>query len=139
MAIEDVIRTMLHEFREIVKTETVVGEPIVAGDVTIVPVSKISFGFGAGGGPGGKDDGGSGTGGGGSVQPVAFIIIQKGKAQLLPLEDKGMSVGELLKYAPDVIKKIKEFKDKRSKKKEGEDGEEKKKEKEKEDTDSTDE
>ena len=123
MAIEDLIRTMLSELREIVKTETVVGEPVVAGDVIIVPVSKISFGFGAGGGQGKKDDGGSCTGGGGSVQPVAFIVIQKGKAQLLPLEDKGMSVGELLKYAPDVIKKIKEFRDKRGKKKEGEGGE----------------
>jgi uncharacterized spore protein YtfJ len=37
----------------------------------------------------------------------------------VPLEDKGMSVGDLLKYAPDVIKKIKEFKDKRDKKKGG--------------------
>jgi uncharacterized spore protein YtfJ len=82
-----------------------------------VPVSKISFGFGAGGGKGSQKDGSSGTGGGGSVQPVAFIIIQNGKAQLVPLEDKGMSVGDLLKYAPDVIKKIKEFKDKRDKKK----------------------
>ena len=129
MAIEDMIRTMLSELREIVKTETVVGEPIIAGDVTIVPVSKISFGFGAGGGQGKKDDGGSGTGGGGSVQPVAFIVIQKGKAQLIPLEDKGMSVGELLKYAPDVIKKIKDFKDKRDKKKKDEGGEDKPQEK----------
>jgi len=118
MAIEDLIRTMMKEFREIVKTETVIGEPVVAGDVIIVPVSKISFGFGAGGGKGTKD-GGSGTGGGGSVQPVAFIIIQNGKAQMVPLEDKGMSVGDLLKYAPDVIKKIKDFKDKRDKKKTG--------------------
>ena len=95
-----------------------VGEPVVAGDVIIVPVSKISFGFGAGGGKGGsKDDGGSGTGGGGSVQPVAFIVIQNGKVQLLPIEEKGMTIGELLKYAPDVIKKYKEFKDKRAAKK----------------------
>ncbi len=117
MPIDDLIKTMMQEFRELVKTETVVGEPVVAGDVIIVPVSKISFGFGAGGGKGNQKDGGSGTGGGGSVQPVAFIIIQNGKAQLVPLEDKGMSVGDLLKYAPDVIKKIKEFKDKRDKKK----------------------
>ena len=122
MAIDDLIKTMMQEFREIVKTETVVGEPVVAGDVIIVPVSKISFGFGAGGGKGNKKDGGSGTGGGGSVQPVAFIIIQKGKAQLVPLEDKGMTVGDLLKYAPDVIKKIKEFKENRDKKKSGEEG-----------------
>jgi len=117
MPIDDLIKTMMQEFRELVKTETVVGEPVVAGDVIIVPVSKISFGFGAGGGKGSQKDGSSGTGGGGSVQPVAFIIIQNGKAQLVPLEDKGMSVGDLLKYAPDVIKKIKEFKDKRDKKK----------------------
>ena len=119
MAIDDLIKTMMQEFREIVKTETVVGDPVVAGDVIIVPVSKISFGFGAGGGKGNQKDGGSGTGGGGSVQPVAFIIIQNGKAQLVPLEDKGMSVGDLLKYAPDVIKKIKEFKENRDKKKSG--------------------
>ncbi|MBT4140021.1 MAG: sporulation protein [Candidatus Latescibacteria bacterium] len=120
MPIDDLIKTMMQEFREIVKTETVVGDPVVAGDVIIVPVSKISFGFGAGGGESGKKGGSRGTGGGGSVQPVAFIIIQNGKAQLVPLEDKGMSVGDLLKYAPDVIKKIKEFKDKRDKKKSGE-------------------
>ncbi len=127
MAIEDVVRTMLHELREIVKTETVVGGPVVAGDITIIPVSKISFGFGAGGGQGAKDDGGSGTGGGGSVQPVAFIVIQKGKAQLLPLEDKSMSLGDLLKYAPDVLEKIKAIKNRRKKKKEdaGEEGKKK--------------
>lgn len=126
MAIENVVQTMLHELREIVKTETVVGEPVVVGDVTIIPVSKISFGFGAGGSQSEKDDGGSGTGGGGSVQPVAFIVIQKGKAQLLSLDDKSMSIGDLLKYAPGVLEKIKAFKDKRQKKKEdGETGEEK--------------
>ena len=121
MGIESLIKTMLQEFREIVKTETVVGEPVQAGDSVIVPVSRISFGFGAGGGKGNKDDAGSGTGGGGSVETVAFIVIQKGKAQLIPIEEKGMSVGDLLKYAPDVIKKIKEFREKKGKKKESED------------------
>ena len=122
MAIEDMVRTMLNELREIVKTETVVGEPLILGEVTIIPVSKISFGFGAGGGQSEKDDGNSGTGGGGSVQPVAFIVIQKGKAQLLPIEDKSMSIADLLKYAPDVLGKIKAFKDKRKKQKDDEEG-----------------
>ncbi|MDE2799154.1 MAG: spore germination protein GerW family protein [Gemmatimonadota bacterium] len=129
MAIEDMVRTMLNELREIVKTETVVGEPVIAGDITIIPVSKISFGFGAGGGQGKKDDGSSGTGGGGSVQPVAFIVIQKGKAQLLPIEDKSMSIADLLKYAPDVIEKIKAFKDKRKQKKDDEEADSEKEKK----------
>jgi len=53
---------------------------------------------------------------------VAFIVIQKGKAQLLPIEDKSMSIADLLKYAPDVIEKIKAFKDKRKQKKDDEEG-----------------
>ena len=95
-------------------------EPVVVGETVIVPVTKISFGFGAGGGKGGKGgkaDGGSGTGGGASVEPIAFIVIRNGKAQLLPLEEKGMTVAKLLEYAPDVVKKVKEFREKREKKK----------------------
>ncbi|HCK08313.1 MAG TPA: hypothetical protein DHW45_00480, partial [Candidatus Latescibacteria bacterium] len=49
----------------------------------------------------------------GSVEPVGFIVIRKGKAQLIPMQEQDMSIGKLLSYAPDVIKKIKEFKEKR--------------------------
>ncbi len=117
MSVENLIKTLLQEFREIVKTETVVGEPVVVGETVIVPVSKISFGFGAGGGKGDKSEGGKGTGGGASVEPVAFIVIREGKAQLLPLKEKEMSVKKLLEFAPDVIKKVKAFREKREKKK----------------------
>ena len=116
MSVEDLIKTVLTEFRQIVKTETVVGEPVVVGETVIVPVTKISFGFGAGGGKGGKQEGGSGTGGGASVEPVAFIVIRNGKAQLLPLEEKGMTVAKLLEYAPEVVKKVRDFREKREKK-----------------------
>ena len=118
MSVENLITTMMQEFREIVKTETVVGKPMVLGETVIVPVSKISFGFGAGGGKdGAKNEGGSGTGGGGSVEPVAFIVVQKGKVQLLPLEDKRMSIGKVLALAPDILKKVREFREKREDKK----------------------
>ena len=63
MSVEDLIKTLLQEFRQIVRTETVVGEPVVVGETVIVPVSKISFGFGAGGGKGDRSEGGKGTGG----------------------------------------------------------------------------
>ncbi|MEE2754721.1 MAG: GerW family sporulation protein, partial [Candidatus Latescibacterota bacterium] len=62
---------------------------------------------------GSKDDGGGGTAGGGSVEPVGFIVIHKGKAQMIPINEYEMSIGKLLSYAPDVIKKIKDFKDKK--------------------------
>ena len=125
MSVENMIKTVLQEFRELARTETVVGKPIVVEDTVIVPVSKISFGFGAGGGKGAKDDGGGGTAGGGSVEPVGFIVITKGKAQLIPMQESGMSISQLLSYAPDVIKKLKDFMEKREKKnEEGDEAEE---------------
>ena len=117
MPIDELIKTMMQEFRQMVKTETVVGEPVDVGGTVIVPVSKISFGFGAGGGKkAAKGGGGSGTAGGGSVEPVAFIVIRDGKAQLMALQEKEISFTSLLEFAPDVLKKIKEFKEKRDKK-----------------------
>ena len=121
MSVENMIKTVLQEFKELARTETVVGKPIAVADTVIVPVSKISFGFGAGGAKG-SADGSGGTAGGGSVEPVGFIVISKGKAQLIPMQESEMSIGKLLSYAPDVIKKIKDFKDKREKKAEGEEG-----------------
>lgn len=115
MSLENIIKTVLGEFREIAKTESVVGKPIAFEDTVIVPVSKISFGFGAGGGKGNKDDGGAGTGGGGSVEPVGFIVIQNGKAQIMSLKESEMSIGKLIGMAPDVIKKVKDFRKKREK------------------------
>jgi len=60
MVIEDLVKTVLSELREITKTETVVGEPIKVGKTTILPVSRISVGFGVGGG---RSDKKSGMGG----------------------------------------------------------------------------
>ena len=121
MSLENIIKTVLQEFKEIAKTETVVGKPIAFEEMVIVPVSKISFGFGAGGGKGDKTDSGAGTGGGGSVEPVGFIVIHKGKAQVMPLQESEMSIGKLLGMAPDVIKKVKEFREKREKDKSADD------------------
>ena len=61
-SVETLIERVLGELHRIVQTETVIGTPVQAGDLTLIPVSKISFGFGAGGGQEGK--GQSGTGGG---------------------------------------------------------------------------
>ena len=116
MSVEDLVRTLMQEFRQIVKTETVVGEPVAVGETVLIPVSKISFGFGAGAGQGkgrGDDAGSSGTGGGASVEPIAFIVVRGGKAQLMPLKEKDASLRKLLELAPDVLQKLREFLEKR--------------------------
>ena len=107
-SVETLIERVMGELHRIVQTETVVGEPVKAGDVTLIPVSKISFGFGAGGGQEGK--GQSGTGGGAMVEPIAFVVIDAdGRTQILTLKDKEVGLGQLVELMPEAIDKIKKF------------------------------
>lgn len=86
--VDDLLKTSMSEIERLLNTKTVVGEPITAGDTTIIPLVSVGFGFGAGGGSGNLTSGeagegaGLGTGGGGGVKPVAVIIIDKNGTRL---------------------------------------------------------
>jgi sporulation protein YtfJ len=110
MVIEALVKTVLSELKQITQTETVVGEPITAGGVTVIPVSRVSVGFGAGGGKtGGKSGEGEGTGGGVMIEPVAFIVIHEKKAELLSMKKENAGLGQVIDLIPDVIQKIKDY------------------------------
>ena len=112
--VEGLIERVLGELHQIVKTETVVGDPVTIGNMTLIPVSKISFGFGAGGGREGK--GQSGTGGGATVEPIAFVLIDAtGEAQILTLREKEAGLGQLAELMPEALAKIKNFVGKKKK------------------------
>ena len=107
-SVESLIERVMGELHSIVQTRTVVGEPVKAGDLTLIPVSKISFGFGAGGGETGKVH--SGTGGGATVTPIAFVVVDaNGKAQILTLQEKEVSWGQLVELVPEAVSKVKAF------------------------------
>ena len=112
--VEGLSERVLGELHQIVKTETVVGDPVTIGDMTLIPVSKISFGFGAGGGQEGK--GQSGTGGGATVEPIAFVLIDAtGEAQILTLREKEAGLSQLAELMPEALAKIKSFVGKKKK------------------------
>ena len=107
-SVETLIERVLGELHRIVQTETVIGTPVQAGELTIIPVSKISFGFGAGGGQAGT--GQSGTGGGASVEPIAFLIVDaSGKVQIMTLTDKEVGWGQIAALVPEAVDEIKQF------------------------------
>ncbi|MBN1760754.1 MAG: hypothetical protein JW863_20665 [Chitinispirillaceae bacterium] len=117
MALADIIKTALDQMQYIAKTETVIGEPIVAGDVTLIPVSRVSIGFAAGGA--GKDEklgNGAGTGGGIHVTPVAFIVVTGEKVQVQPLEPADPILSKVLSVAPDIITNVSKYFTTRNKK-----------------------
>jgi uncharacterized spore protein YtfJ len=110
MSLAEVIKAALDQMQDLAKTETVIGEPIIAGNVTLIPVSRVSIGFAAGGG--GKDDklgSGAGTGGGISITPVAFISIKDDRVQVHPVSPSDPLLSKIIAAAPDVAKKVSQF------------------------------
>ena len=103
----------MEKLRDMIDVNTIVGTPITTPDgVTLVPVSRVSFGFGAGGAelpP--KENGVKGLGGGNgagiSIVPVAFIVIKDGNARLMHIAPPtNTSVDRLIELAPDIIDKV---------------------------------
>lgn len=126
MDITNVVKTVMEQIKETVRSETVVGKPVQAEDSVIIPISRVSFGFGVGGGSReGADKGsGTGTGCGATIEPVAFVVVSKGKAQLLPLKSREATLTRIIDLIPPLLEMVKDLKSK-GQKKEKETGKEK--------------
>lgn len=108
MGVEATIKEIAGELERIATTKTVVGEPITAAGKTIIPISRITMGFGAGGGEGKKDNEsgyGGGGGAGAKIEPVAFIMISEEEAKIFRVSEKS-DVGSILSSIPDVVPEI---------------------------------
>ena len=104
----DLIKTLLEGFKAVAKTETIVGEGIKAGEFTILPVSKISLGIGAGAGTEQiKTSGGSGGAGGGGicVEPIAFLVVKEGEVSILNLRRGAAMIEAFFGKIPDMVEK----------------------------------
>lgn len=94
--IQDLMGVTMEKMREMVDVQTIIGDPIVVSDkVTIVPVSKVSYGFASGGSDlpvktNPKDLFGGGAGAGVSIQPVAFLVVQEDGVRLLQMDEAAM-------------------------------------------------
>lgn len=90
--LSELMRTTLDSVRAMADANTIVGAPIQADGVTLIPVSKLSFGV-AGGGtefttkkqPAGDNAFGGGSGASAKLEPVAFLVVREGGVKLLPV------------------------------------------------------
>jgi len=108
MEATDLIKTLLEGFKAVAKTETIVGEGIKAGEFTVLPISKISLGIGAGAGTEQiKASGGGGSAGGGGicVEPIAFLVIRDGEVSVLNLRRMPAMVEAFFGKIPDMLEK----------------------------------
>ena len=112
MNIAELIKNTLKEAQELMSSRTVVGEPIKTDTHTVIPVSRVMFGFGGGGGEGNEKNNtttGQGVGGGWSIEPVAFVVVGEDGAKLMTIGDKESLTGRLMDLAPSVIDTVKEM------------------------------
>lgn len=112
--LDGVMNNALDGIRKMVDVDTVIGEPIRVNEtVTLIPVSKVSFGFAAGGSSFGKgaenENFGGGAGGGVNVTPVAFIAVNGENIKVLPISNHPDAVDKIAAYVPDVVDKISAF------------------------------
>ena len=118
--ISDLMTETMSKIKEMVDVNTIIGNPIVAADgTTVIPVSKVSFGFGAGGSEfaskhaasGSPLAFGGGSGAGVTVSPVCFLVIGKdGSANILGINARASdTVDRLVEMIPGAINKVSNF------------------------------
>ncbi len=112
-AVEGLMGVSMEKIREMVDVNTIIGEPITTPEATIIPVSKVSFGFASGGSDlpvQAAEKFAGGAGAGVTVKPQAFIVISKnGDVKLLEMGAKASPIEGIVDAIPDVIEKIKAF------------------------------
>jgi len=108
----NMLETTMQKIREMVDVNTVVGTPIQTPDgVTIIPVSKVSVGFGGGGSDfaakNSENPFGGGVGGGVKVTPVCFLVVKDGNVRMISIPEPANSTTErVVEMLPDTLDKL---------------------------------
>ena len=123
----NMLENNIQKIKEMVDVNSVIGTPITTPDgVTIIPVSKVSVGFGGGGSdfttkssrPGEDNPFGGGAGGGVKVTPICFLIVKDGAVRMMPVAEPASTTADrIVEMVPDTLDKISAFIDSRTEKK----------------------
>ena len=118
----NMLENTIAKIREMVDVNSVIGTPITTPDgVTIIPVSKVSVGFGGGGSDFSNKNAnaelpfGGGVGGGVTVSPIAFLIVKDGNVRMMPVASAPNTTSErIVEMVPDLLDKVSALLDKKN-------------------------
>lgn len=111
--IESIMNVTLDNLKAMVDADTIIGTPVTVGEVTLIPISKVSFGLATGGSdipsknPANLFGGGGGAGV--TVTPIAFISVCGTNVKMLQVNAEMTPVNKLIDEAPEIISKVKEI------------------------------
>lgn len=121
-SLTELMEASMSKIRDMVDSNTIIGEPIQTPDgVTLIPVSRLSFGFGCGGGDYGKQAPkfGGGSTAGVKVEPVAFLVVKDGVTRVMPVALPAVgTVDRVIDLVPQVMDRVESFIDKKKAEKE---------------------
>ena len=111
--IQGLMNVTMDKIRQMADSNTIIGKPIKTDDgTTILPVSRISFGFASAGtdfdgkNAANKDLFGGGSGAGVNIQPVAFLVVKDGCVSTIQLSDGSNTIDRALTMLPELVDKV---------------------------------
>ncbi len=111
--VNKIMENTLEKMRQMVDVSTIIGEPMVTGNTTLIPVSKVSYGFTSGGtdlpSKNNAELFGGGGGGGITITPVAFIVIENGKSRMMQINNYTSSADRAIAMIPELVDKVTEL------------------------------
>lgn len=112
------LQTSMAKIKEMVDVNTIVGDPVTTPDgVTLVPVSRVSFGFGGGGGDLVKQRSGFAGGSGAAVriEPIGFLVIRNGIVNMLNTQPPAANTFDrIVDLIPQLMDKAEQLRDKKA-------------------------
>jgi sporulation protein YtfJ len=120
-SIGNMMAEAMDKIQTMVDANTVVGEPITTPDgVTLIPVSRVAFGFASGGNDAStsaKPNVWGGSGAAVKVEPIGFLMIKDGGARMVSIQPPALSTADrVLDMVPEIMDKVEGYVDKYSKK-----------------------
>lgn len=110
---KDLISEALGKIHEMADANTVMGDPIKVDGITIIPVSKVSYGFAGGGSDlpvkSEKEAFGGGTGGGMTLQPLGFLVVSNGDVRFIQINLDTSKTSAVVNMIPELLDKIKDM------------------------------
>ena len=108
---EKILATTIERVRDLVDVSTIVGEPInVSADITIIPISKVTYGFASGGSDFPSKNNAElfgGAGGAGiTVTPVAFLVVNDDIVTIKPIGTGDNPIEKVVSAVPEVVSTV---------------------------------
>ncbi|MCH5298591.1 MAG: GerW family sporulation protein [Ruminococcus sp.] len=110
--INGLMDTTMKKIKEMVDVNTIIGDPISTPDgTTVIPVSKVTYGFASGGTDfptkkESKDCFGGGSGAGVTIQPIAFLVVSNGDVRMISVEKYDGAADRVVGMVPDLVDKV---------------------------------